>query len=102
MSGSDICEATPGQLLLSGVLDYSSGPQLREAGRKLVQASQAADLTLDCSAVVKSSSVGLSLLLALMRDAGRVGKTLKVSGLPEDMQQIAQVSGLTELLSIQV
>jgi phospholipid transport system transporter-binding protein len=57
-------------------------------------------LLLDCAAVEKSSSVGVSLLLAFMRDASAAGKTLTMRGLPSDMRQIAEVSGLTELLPI--
>ncbi|MEO4045764.1 STAS domain-containing protein [Pseudomonas sp. CAU 1711] len=89
-----------GELLLSGVLDYRSGPRLREAGRKLI-AANGASLVLDCSAVEKSSSVGLSLLLAFARDAKAAGKHLEVRGLPQDMREIAKVSGLQELFGAQ-
>ncbi|MDX5373654.1 MAG: STAS domain-containing protein [Pseudomonadaceae bacterium] len=100
MSEGAIRLADSGELLLSGVLDYRSGPLLREAGRKLI-AANGARLVLDCSAVEKSSSVGLSLLLAFMRDAAKAGKTLEVRGLPQDMREIAKVSGLQELFGVQ-
>lgn len=99
MSESAICQGAAGELLLSGVLDYRSGPQLREAGRALIQGNPAASLVLDCAAVEKSSSVGLSLLLAFLRDARDSGKSLSVRGLPSDMQEIARVSGLHELFA---
>ncbi len=98
MSESAIRMGTAGELLLSGVLDYRSGPGLRKQGQALIKSSTATALVVDCSAVVKSSSVGLSLLLAFMRDAQAAGKPLSIRALPEDMQEIAQVSGLTELL----
>ena len=101
MSDTCIRQGKPGELQLVGVLDYRSGPQLREDGRRLIGSSTAAALVLDCTAVEKSSSVGLSLLLAFMRDAQGAGKTLKVRGLPEDMRQIAEVSGLSELLPLE-
>jgi phospholipid transport system transporter-binding protein len=100
MSDTAIRQGAGGELLLGGVLDYRSGPALREAGRELIKSSQARELVLDCAAVEKSSSVGLSLLLAFMRDAAKVGKSLKVRGLPQDMQGIALVSGLHELLGL--
>ena len=100
MSGTAIRQGAGGELLLSGVLDYRSGPALREQGRQLIAASAASALILDCAAVEKSSSVGLSLLLAFMRDARAAGKSLKVRGLPQDMQGIARVSGLHELLDL--
>lgn len=100
MSDSAIVEATAGELRLGGVLDYRSGPALREQGRALIGRSKAAALVLDCTAVEKSSSVGLALLLAFMRDAQAAGKELRVRGLPSDMRQIAQVCGLLELLPL--
>ena len=54
---------------------------------------------LDCSAVTKSSSVGLSLLLCFMRDAEAAKKPVSIRAMPEDMREIAEVSGLTELLA---
>lgn len=100
MSDTAIRVGAAGELLLSGVLDYRSGPALREAGRRLIESSSATELTLDCHAVEKSSSVGLSLLLAFLRDARKAGKRLSVCGLPQDMRDIATVSGLHELLDL--
>ena len=99
MSQASIGERAAGQLQLSGVLDYSTGPLLREQGARLIAASSATRLALDCSAVEKSSSVGLSLLLCFMRDAQAAGKAVSIRAMPEDMREIAQVSELTELLA---
>ena len=99
MSASIRAEAD-GQLLLTGVLDFRTGPALREQGRTLIRASQAATLCLDLTAVEKSSSVGLALLLAYLRDAEAAGKTLRVRALPADMRQIAEVCELLELLPV--
>lgn len=101
MSQASIAEQAPGVFQLAGVLDYSSGPALREQGGRLLAASQASACVIDCSAVEKSSSVGLALLLALMRDASAAGKTLTISNLPEDMRGIAGVCELLELLPLQ-
>ena len=49
----------------------------------------------------KSSSVGLSLVLAFMRDAQAAGKSLVVCQVPADMREIAQVCELTEVLPLQ-
>lgn len=100
MSQAAIVEPLPGRLALSGVLDYSTGPALRERGGRLIAVSSALQLQLDCSAVSKSSSVGLALLLAFMRDARAAGRELTISGLPEELRQIAEVSGLLELLPL--
>lgn len=100
MSDARIEQGGEGELRLIGVLDYRSGPALREAGRALISGSRAA-LTLDCSAVERSSSVGLSLLLAFMRDAKAAGVELRVSALPDDMLKIARVSGLLDILPLE-
>lgn len=101
MSQAAIVERGPGELVLSGVIDHVSGPALREQGRRLIQGGASRELVLDCSAVSKSNSVGLSLLLAFMRDARQADRELSIRALPEDMREMAQVSALLELLPLQ-
>ncbi|UUY10402.1 STAS domain-containing protein [Pseudomonas sp. J452] len=101
MSDGAIHQAANGELQLVGVLDYRTGPALREVGRQLIQASTQASLVLDCALVEKSSSVGLSLLLAFLRDAKAADKPLSIRQLPADMLEIAKVSGLLEVLAPQ-
>ncbi|MFC0711681.1 STAS domain-containing protein [Azorhizophilus paspali] len=101
MSEASILQAEPGVLALSGVLDYGTGPALRQQGRVLIGTAGADGLVLDCSGVEKSSSVGVSLLLAYLRDAKAAGKRLQVRALPEDMCEIAQVCGLLEFLPLE-
>jgi phospholipid transport system transporter-binding protein len=98
MSESAIRLGAPGELQLTGVLDYRTGPALRKQGQALIKASELQVVVLDCAGVEKSSSVGLSLLLAFMRDARDSGKAVSIRSMPEDMRKIAQVSELTELL----
>lgn len=100
MSSATIVEQAPGVLALSGVLDYQSGPALREQGGRLIRGTQAAACVIDCSAVEKSSSVGLSLLLCYMRDARAAGKQLSVRELPQDMSGIAKVCELQHVLPV--
>ena len=88
-----------GALCLAGVIDYRNGPTLRRAGQSLIAQSEG-PLVIDCTAVEKSSSVGVALLLAFMRDATTRKRAVSISGLPEDMRHIAEVSGLLELLPV--
>ncbi|MDH0649523.1 STAS domain-containing protein [Pseudomonas sp. GD03858] len=99
MSDAVVSMAEPGVLALAGVLDYRSGPALRKQGKALIAACREPQLVLDCAAVVKSSSVGLSLLLGFMRDAQAAGKTWELRGIPEDMREIAGVYDLDEVLA---
>lgn len=97
---ASIREGSAGELLLSGVLDHACGPALREQGRQLIVASPASSLMVDCTAVERSTSVGLSLLLCFLRDAQGAAKTLQLRALPEELRQLAGVSGLSEILPL--
>ncbi|MBH3430395.1 STAS domain-containing protein [Pseudomonas alkylphenolica] len=99
MTGSAVTMSEPGVLSLAGVLDYRSGPALRKEGKALISASKATALVLDCSSVEKSSSVGLSLLLAFIRDGKAAGKAVEVRAMPQDMREIAEVYDLEEVLA---
>ncbi|MHC6227174.1 STAS domain-containing protein [Pseudomonas sp. X10] len=99
MNDTGVSMAEPGVLRLAGVLDYRSGPALRKDGKALIAACREPRLVLDCTAVEKSSSVGLSLLLAFMRDAQAAGKACELRGMPQDMQEIAEVYDLDEVLA---
>ncbi|MCK9237237.1 MAG: STAS domain-containing protein [Thiopseudomonas sp.] len=97
---SQIALSDTGCLILSGVLDYRTGTTLREQGKKLLEQSTATHIQVDCLAIEKSSSVGIALLLAFMRDAQRLNKTLSIVNLSQDMQKIAHVSELMPVLPI--
>jgi phospholipid transport system transporter-binding protein len=100
MSEGRVEAGTGGELRLSGVLDYQSGPALRRDGQALIRESKGKRLLIDCSSVEKSSSVGLSLLLAFTRDAIGSGREVAIVGMPSDMREIARVSGLLDVLSL--
>lgn len=100
MSQGALREVQSGGLALHGVIDMRVGAELREAGRRLLAGSPAREVWIDCAGITHSSSVGLSLLLCLLRDARATGKTLQIRNLPEDMRQVAEVYGLLELLPL--
>lgn len=100
MSDGRVDRGANGELLLSGVLDYQSGPELRRAGQALIHGADGERLLIDCASVEKSSSVGLSLLLAFTRDAIALGREVTIVGMPGDMREIARVSGLLDVLSL--
>lgn len=100
MNDGRIESLSGGTLCLLGVLDLRTGPVLREQGRGLICAEKGATLVLDCSKVEKSSSVGLSLLLAFMRDARAAQRPVRITGMPADMLEIARVSGLLDILPL--
>ena len=100
MSQASVTVDEQGVLYLKGVLDYNTGPLLRKQGQALIAQSAGNALQINCSGVEKSSSVGLALLLAFLRDGRGAGKDVELVQLPEDMRKIAQVCDLTEILGI--
>ncbi|MBS7326981.1 MAG: STAS domain-containing protein [Thiopseudomonas sp.] len=86
------------RLLLAGVLDHASVPALRAQAARLLAQVTGSHLQIDCSGVTRANSAGLALVLAIMRDAGKAGKTFSVAHLPADMQQMAHVCELTAVL----
>ena len=101
MSDGRVERGAGGELRLAGVLDYQSGPALRRQGQALIRQAKGTRISVDCSAVERSSSVGLSLLLAFTRDAQKQGDELVVAGLPGDMRELARVSGLLDVFSFE-
>ncbi|NLZ78813.1 MAG: STAS domain-containing protein [Gammaproteobacteria bacterium] len=101
MSQAQIRLDDAGVLYLTGVLDHTSGPALRDQGQALIRAASVATVQVNCAGVEKSSSVGLALLLAFMRDGQQYGKAIELTELPDDMRKIAQVCGLTDILGVE-
>ena len=92
-----------GRLALQGVVDMHSGAALRQKARGALARIEGAQVLLDCSAVADgSSSVCLSLLLCMQRDAVALGKRLQIAGLPVELQRIAGMYGLLEVLPLDV
>lgn len=100
MSCATLREVQPGGLVLQGVIDMHVGAELRLVGRRLLAGSRTREVWIDCAAVEQSSSVGLSLLLCLLRDAQATGKVLQIRNLPADLRQVAEVYGLLDLLPL--
>lgn len=101
MSPAVLVPAGEGRLALSGVVDLHSGRALHRQADQLVAGFAGRQLELDCSALAEgSSSVCLSLLLCIQRDARARGVSLLISGLPEEMRRIAGMYGLLEILPL--
>jgi phospholipid transport system transporter-binding protein len=90
--------ATAETLALSGVLGFVSVVELEPLGLQWLRDKAAAASYIDLAAVTYSSSAGLVLLLAWLRAAAQLGKTLHIKNMPADMAALATVGGLIELL----
>lgn len=95
-----LAERSSGELILAGQLDYRNGKSLCDLGCSLIKKSSAKTFMLDCSGVTRTSSVGVSLILSLIRDAKVSGKTLIIKTLTTDLDVIAKFSGISEILPL--
>lgn len=84
-----------GRLVVRGRLTIATVPALFETG---LQHLTSEDLLVDFSQVEAVDSAAVSMLLGWLRAAQRSERTLRVTGLPEDLLSLADLYGVTELL----
>ena len=84
-----------GRLVVSGRLTIATVPVLFESG---LQHLASEDLLVDFSRVEAVDSAAVSMLLGWQRAAQRSQRTLRVTGLPDDLLSLARLYGVAELL----
>ena len=95
-----VIELTKGNgLMLSGELTFDTVNSVRQQGMGLLS-SDGPDI-IDLKGVTHSDSAGIALLLEWLREAKRLNKHIHFINMPQQMQAIAKVSGLQELLPVQ-
>jgi phospholipid transport system transporter-binding protein len=91
-------QVNDGALVVSGVIDLSTVTEILADGRAAINAVSDGSLTLDLSAVTRTDSAGLALVVDWVRVARQRGLDLKIVGASSQLSAIAQVSGLDDLL----
>lgn len=86
-----------GQLALEGELTFANAMDMRSQLQQAL-ASMRGDIILDLSAVTRSNSVGLSLILLVARIVSERGDRLRVVSLPVGLHSIARVCELDDWL----
>ena len=84
-----------GRCRVQGPITVDNVVSLLEQGREQLSAAPAA---IDLSGVTEGDSSALSLLLEWRRDAARAGRAIRFEGLPRNLQSLAELYGVTELL----
>ena len=87
-----------GQWMLSGELDFDTVPSL--LARRDAEFTSDADISVDLSKVTRVDSAGLALMVEWLREAERVGLAITFENVPEQLQSIARVCGLCDILSL--
>jgi phospholipid transport system transporter-binding protein len=84
-----------GHCTLQGPVTVDNVVSLLEQGREQLASAS----TIDLSRVTEVDSSALSLLLEWQRHAARNGRAIRFARLPTNLQSLAQLYGVTELLS---
>ena len=98
MTTAQLTNNSPGQFQLQGVLNYQTVPAIKEKSIDLF--ATATNLAICLDGVTFSDSSGLALLADWMRFAKRKNIPLSYVNIPTQMQAMADVTGLTELLPL--
>lgn len=86
-------------LALTGEVDVSNTPQVREAGLKLL-ADGAKKLVVDLSATDYMDSAGLGTLVGLLKRLKEAGGAMAIAGPQPRVNRLFQITGLNQIFSI--
>lgn len=91
----------PGQrLMLDGVLDASSAPDVRLALHEALDHG-VDDLVIDLAALQMLDATGLGVLVGSHRRAGRLGRRLVLTGVPPQVERMLLVTRLHRVLHVE-
>lgn len=86
-------------LTLTGEVDVSNTPQVREAGLKLL-ADGAKKLVVDLSATDYMDSAGLGTLVGLLKRLKEAGGAMAIAGPQPRVNRLFQITGLNQIFAI--
>ncbi|HVO47417.1 MAG TPA: STAS domain-containing protein [Steroidobacteraceae bacterium] len=93
-----LAERSPGKFELTGTLTFATARGAREAGLTAFGASSSRELQVDCGAVTAADSAGMAVLLDWMSFAKQSGRSLRYGRLPAQMQALARICEVLDLL----
>ena len=98
MSDNKLCYTVDdGVIALNGFIDRFTVPQLIK-GIKLNKLNQE-HLTIDMAGVEMVDTAGLAWILKVKAHADKSGQTVKLTTIPEQLSNLARLSGVDSLLS---
>jgi len=86
-------------MAVRGVLTFETACRAHEAGLKIIAASQAPEIEVDCAAVSESDSAGLAVLLNWLAIARRNHRQMRFTHLPATLCAVARISEIEGLLA---
>lgn len=92
-----LTQVAPGVLKADGALTFATARAARATGIAALSAA-AGPVEIDCAAVNPADSAGLAVLLDWLADARRAGRSLRYVNLPQDLEALARIGEVEELL----
>lgn len=97
-AGVELKESAPGKFSARGQLIFATARRARESGLAAFGAAGPGAIEVDCSGISSSDSAGMTVLLDWLAIARRSGRSMHFGSLPEQVQAIARISDVLELL----
>ena len=89
-----------GYYAIEGELNNQTVPEVSQQLMKLISSVSGKNITLDLALVSRSDSAGVALLVEAMQLTKSANLTLLFINLPQQMQDIAGLSGLMDILPL--
>ena len=90
-----------GNYAIEGELNNQTVPDISKQLLTLIPAVEGKNITMDLALVSRSDSAGVALLVEVMQLAKSANLNLLFTNLPQQMKDIAGLSGLLDILPIQ-
>ena len=94
-----ITEPAPGRVSVAGALTFATARVAREVGMRVLEASRANPIVVDCAGVERADSAGLAVLLDWLAWGRRHARDVKLENLPASLVAIARISEVDGLLT---
>jgi phospholipid transport system transporter-binding protein len=94
----ELTETSPGQFAARGPLTFATARSARERGLAVLDGTASKDIHVDCAGISSSDSAGMTVLLDWLAFAKRSGRSLHYGNLPDQVEAIARISDVLELL----
>lgn len=100
LTQAKITQQSAGLYAIEGELNMQTVPAVSQQLQSILPKKEGETFTLDLSSVTRSDSAGVALLVEMMQMAKTAKQTLLFSNLPGQMEDIAGVSGLLDILPL--
>ncbi len=94
----ELTETSPGQFAARGSFTFATARLARDRGLAVLGATAAKDIQVDCAAISSSDSAGMTVLLDWLAFARCSGRSLRYANLPDQVEALAHISDVLELL----